>query len=82
MFGITFGKLFIIAVIIVVVWFGYRYLQRVEKLSEIVLNRRPQARERDPDKVVAEEMVKCRVCGSYASAKAASCGRKDCPFGG
>ncbi len=82
MFGITFSKLLIIAAIILGLWFLYRYLQRVEKLSKMVLDRKPQARTPDRDGVVAEEMVKCRVCDAYVAARgASSCGRKECPFG-
>lgn len=81
MLGFSFGKLLVLAVIILIVWYGFKYVQRVEELQRML--RREMRRRRDgapqPRTLPAEDLVKCERCGAYVAAGSrASCGRADC----
>ena len=58
MFGLSFAKIVLIAVVIAVVWYGLRAYRRwdAERIAE--------ARRRDLQSG-SEAMVKCPVCGAY-----------------
>ena len=77
MFGGPFGKLLVIAVVIAVVWYGYKYINRVNAIREELRRRAPKPGGRALE---AEDMTKCRVCGAYVTAQARNCGRADCPY--
>lgn len=90
MFGIpSFQKLIVLAVILAVVWYGFKFLGRLQD------TRKKEARERDlrsPDKgarreaapqesLDVEETVVCAQCGAYVPARGAtSCGKPRCPY--
>jgi hypothetical protein len=83
MFGLSFSKLVLLAIIIAVVWYGYRYMQRIEAvrrwLREELQRRQSAARPSQP--VEAEDLVKCATCGDYVpSRNASACGRPECPW--
>jgi hypothetical protein len=89
MFGFTLQKLLVLALIVAVVWYGFRFLGRVQsqRKAEQKAARKVQRRGRwsfgrDPDEDMgAEDMIACRVCGAYVPARGArSCGRADCPY--
>jgi len=88
MFGFGFSKLVLLAVVILVIWFGFKYMGRVEEVRRTLKRardaaERAQARAaaRSAPKIVAEDMVKCRSCDAYVAARgAARCGRSDCPW--
>jgi hypothetical protein len=84
MFGLNLGKLILLAIIIVVVWYGYRYMQRIEAVRRAFreeLTRRQQAAGRPSQPAQAEDLVKCGTCGAYVPSRHASaCGRPDCPW--
>lgn len=89
MFGFSLQKLLVLALIIAVVWFAFRYLGRVQsqRKAEAKAARKVQRRGRwsfgrDPDEDMgAEDMIACRVCSSYVPARGArACGRADCPY--
>jgi hypothetical protein len=88
-FGISFGKLVLLGLLVAAVWFGFRWLQA-------------QGRDRSPDPAAkkpppgpaaaargaapagtapggAEELTKCPVCATYVVRGAPRCGRADCP---
>ncbi|MGH6660831.1 MAG: hypothetical protein ACREB6_04780 [Rhodospirillales bacterium] len=84
MFGFSLTKLLFTAAVIVLIWYGFKWLRRVQD------ERERQDRERlkggstrahgDPD---AETMIKCPTCGTYLAAGAPkSCGEADCPYPG
>jgi hypothetical protein len=83
MLGLSLGKLILLALIVVIIWYGYRYMQRVEAVRRFLreeLNRRRSAA-RPSQPVEAEDLVKCAVCGAYVpSRNAGACGRPDCPW--
>jgi uncharacterized protein len=75
MFGLSLPKLLLTALVIGVVWYGFKAFS----------NRGPRVgrdTDDDPDaRIDAEDMVACPVCGNYvAGSKATSCGRGDCPY--
>lgn len=84
MFGLSLPKFLLLALIIAVVWFGFRYVSRVDAIRRAVREEvKRRQRPRGPASIEAEDLVKCAQCGAYVAARgASSCGRKDCPWGG
>jgi hypothetical protein len=86
MLGISLGKLFLLVLLILVIWYGFKYVNRVEEIRQAFRKAardaaaRSSARRGTPA-IKAEDMVKCRACGVYVAASGASnCGRPDCPW--
>lgn len=87
---LSLGKLLFLALVIAVVWFGWRWYARVgaigrERLEErrrrSATARRPTAPEGRPA-LDAEDMEKCPECGAWVVPRSAqSCGRGACPYG-
>jgi len=79
----SLGKLIVLGVIIAVVWYGWKYVQRVEAVRRALkaeIERRragaPSAQNRP-----TENLVKCAVCGTYVPSRGArACSRADCPW--
>lgn len=84
MFGLSFGKLFLLAVIVLIVWSAFKYAQRIDMVRRTVrreMDARRGRQARGPT-IAAEDLVKCERCGAYVAARStASCGRADCPWG-
>ena len=83
MLGLSLGKLIFLAVVIAVVWYGFRYAGRVEAIRrsarEEIARRRSDSR---PSAARVEDLVKCSRCGTFVAASgAAKCGKPDCPWG-
>ncbi|MGQ0663161.1 MAG: hypothetical protein ACT4P2_06160 [Pseudomonadota bacterium] len=84
MFGLSFPKLLLLVAVVAIVWFGFRWFQRWER------ERREGAKPRlEKDKrraggssLAAEDMTACPVCGAFVAERAASCGRRGCPYPG
>jgi hypothetical protein len=84
MLGFSLPKLLLFALLVAIVWYGFRYVNRVEQIRRAVREevRRRQQPGRKPQPLEAEDLVKCSRCGAYvASRSASSCGRPDCPWG-
>lgn len=79
---LSFGKLVVLAVVVLVVWYGYKYTQRIEAVRQAV-RREMAARRQSPSAPpgrAAEDLVKCERCGAYVAAQSGgACGRADCP---
>lgn len=74
MFG--FGKLLVLLIVVVGVWYGYKLVGRRERERKRKV--REQRRQR---KEAVGEMTKCPVCDTYVVASGAqNCGRADCPY--
>ncbi len=78
----SLGKLLVLAIILAVVWYGWKYVQRVEAirraLKDEIERRRAGAA---PPSRPAEDLVYCSVCGTYVPSRGAhACGRADCPW--
>jgi len=80
MLGFSLTKLIVLAAIVVAVWYGFKFVGRLEKRRK----RQLAAEKRQAEAEMAKDagtMVKCRVCGAYVAASGAmDCGRSDCPY--
>jgi hypothetical protein len=85
MLGMSLGKLLFMAIVIAVVWYGFKYAGRVEairrSLREEVARRQGAAAARPAARTI-EDLVKCAQCGAFVSATSAgNCGKPHCPWG-
>ena len=91
MFGIpSLQKLLVLAAIIAAVWYGFKFVGRLQDAREAEQKlraggtRQPKARWRrakQPAAPEAEDMVECPVCQAYVAARGASrCERPGCPY--
>lgn len=88
MFGFSIAKLIVLVGLILAVWYGLKFLARIQSLHAAAQRRRAEDRRGNEARSSAsgskiEELVKCGLCGSYVPARGASpCGRADCPAAG
>ena len=75
MFG--FGKILVLAVIIAVVWYGFKFVGRLQaKRQEELKNAGREGNSKD-----AGDMVKCQQCAAFVVAGgAAKCSQSECPY--
>ena len=85
MLGLSLGKLLLLAIIIAIVWYGLKYMHRVEDVRRALrqqMERQRKSATPGPRSIEAEDLVKCARCGAYvAEGSATNCGRPDCPWG-
>jgi uncharacterized protein len=86
MFGLSFGKLLLLSVLILAVWYGFKYAARVQVIRQSVrdeVSRRRAASPRGASSAKPiEDLVKCSACGAYVSATSTTnCGKAACPWG-
>lgn len=86
MFGFSAAKLLLLAFVIAAVWYGFKYMNRLEELRRMLRQMQDSAPARTPRAgrpgLKAEDLVLCRRCNAYVAAHGAgSCGRADCPWG-
>ncbi len=84
MFGFSIQKLLFTIAIIVIVWYGFKLIGRIDKKRRAQV-KNARKRSRKPSSALdAEDMVQCAHCGTYYSATkgAKSCGQPDCPYPG
>jgi hypothetical protein len=77
MLGGPLGKLLLLIAVVVAVWYGWKYVNRV---NQVRAEQRRRAPRRTAQAIEAEDMSKCAVCGTYVTGRPGSCGRSDCPF--
>ncbi|CAO3447328.1 hypothetical protein [Azospirillum largimobile] len=90
----SLSKILLLALVIGVVWFGWRWINRVQAIGRARTTPRradgrrdaaagPSPREaRTSAAAEAEDMEKCPECGAYVAPRSAvSCGRPACPYG-
>jgi uncharacterized protein len=86
MFGFpSLNKLLVLALIILVVWQGFKFLGQLDRARKEALRQQAKAKTARPPAAgtanQVEDMVKCRVCGAYMPARGAvSCGKPNCPY--
>ncbi len=79
MFGFSLTKLLVLAAIIGAIWYGFKWVGRLDKMRKEAL--RHDSRSRESANLAAEEMVRCSSCDTYVAATGArACGRDDCPY--
>ena len=80
MFGFSFTKLLLTTVIILAIWYGFKWVGRLDRARKKKALK-DQGGEPESRMAEAESLVKCAVCGTYVSSGgAAPCGREDCPY--
>lgn len=84
MFGLSLGKLLVLAILIAAVWYGFKYRARFETIRrnvrEEVARRQSAPGPRPPPRSV-EDLVKCPQCGAFVAATGATnCGKPGCPW--
>jgi uncharacterized protein len=92
MFGLpsfhpSFQKLLVLALVVAIVWYGFKFLGRLKQTREAEARQRDlhSADDKNPASVGGsldvEETVQCRTCGAYVPAHGATnCGKAGCPY--
>ena len=76
MFGFSLTKLLVLAALIAAVWYGFRWVQRLQQVQQSA-ERDKVGRGADPS---SEDLVACSQCGVFVPARGGrSCDRADCP---
>jgi len=79
MFGASFSKLLLLVLVVLAVWYGYKYVMRVGQVRQEAARNRT-AGPKPSAALRAEDTQKCPACGAYVTRGATSCGRADCPY--
>jgi len=95
MFGFSLQKLIFTGLVIVVVIYGFKAIQRLQERRNAAENSSGGAGNGGTVKAAkrsapvaqpeqgTEDMVACRACGTFVAASGTrSCGREDCPYPG
>jgi uncharacterized protein len=81
MLGLSISKLALLILLVAVVWFGVKYLNRFDAVRQALREERRRRGSRSPQPADAEDLVKCSSCGAYVVSRSAlACGRADCPW--
>ena len=78
MFGLGIREIVLTAIVVVVVWYGFKFVSRDKTLKkpgggENVAGRADHG---------AVEMQACSLCGVYVVPGSSDCGTAECPFNG
>ena len=65
--------------IIAAVWYGLRRLNALPRNPGSHAGQGHPGGRRPPPRIEAEDLIACRVCGTYIAADAPFCGRRNCP---
>lgn len=72
-------ELFVILIVVFAAWHVVKAFNRLQT-SRPRPRATPRAEQPQPRSIIqAEDLVNCRVCGTYIAASARHCGRADCP---
>ncbi|HEV8016553.1 MAG TPA: hypothetical protein VGP48_13525 [Stellaceae bacterium] len=85
----SLGKFLVLAILILIVWYGFKYAARVEAVRQAVRAEVQRRRASGgassgvrPTARPVEDLVKCPQCGAYVAAQgAANCGKRECRWG-
>jgi len=69
-------ELFIILVVVFAAWHVVKAFNRMRPPAP---PQRPQARSQARPLIEAEDLINCRVCGTFIASSARHCGRAGCP---
>ncbi|MDP6476104.1 MAG: hypothetical protein QF449_09780 [Alphaproteobacteria bacterium] len=64
MFGFSLPKLLVLIALIVVVWYGFKALGRVNRKRQAQAK---QAARDEATQIASEDMIKCPKCGAYTA---------------
>jgi hypothetical protein len=79
----SIGKVVVLIAIVLAVWYGFKFIGQLDRQRKELARRqnggaKPSRSGRASE---AEEMVRCRTCGTYIPASGgASCGKVGCPL--
>ncbi len=79
MLGFSFTKLVVLAAIVAAVWYGFKFVSRLEqrRKEDLAASRQPES----ADMKDVGEMIKCPKCAAFVAANGAmNCGRSKCPY--
>jgi uncharacterized protein len=96
MLGFSIQKLLVLAAIIGAIWYGFKFVSRLQQVRDAEAKAGGAKRAGLGDQLrdwvagrkgrggavgEAEDLVQCPKCGAYVAAHGAtSCGRSDCPY--
>jgi len=85
MFGFSLFKLLFTVAVIVLIWYGFKWVGRVQANREAEhrarLRQGRMPAEDTSAKSTAHDMLKCAICGDFVSPEATSgCDRANCPY--
>lgn len=91
MFGFSLQKFLVLAAVIALVWYGFKYVGRLQDQRKAGGGQGARAARRskpgrgasaaEPKTPEAEDMVACPVCQAYVQVRGATrCDRSDCPY--
>ena len=92
MFGFSFSKVLFTVVVAAIVWYGWKWMNRMQARRQGELDesgRRPvrggrrSQPKRSARRMETEDLVQCKVCASYVPVRGGgACDRAGCPFAG
>lgn len=81
MFGFGFTKLAVLILIVLAIWYGFKFVGQLDKARKESQANKPPRQSGSGNTPDVEDTVQCPVCGAYVVAKTASpCERPDCPY--
>lgn len=83
MFGLSLSKVLFTVFAVVMVWYGFRFVQRLQDRHRMRGRMPGIGSTGNGSPEAAETMTECKTCGSFIAASGArSCGRDACPYPG
>ena len=83
MLGFSIQKILFTAIVILVVWYGFKWIGKVKIRREREKSYLRQNGKANSEKDLnsAEDMLECNACSAFVVANATrACGRSDCPY--
>ena len=77
-----FTKFLLTVAVVALIWFGFRFVQRLNQRNRRPVSRQGDARPRftpEADGESVRDLVKCPICNTWRPSGAGSCGRAECP---
>ena len=85
MLGFSIQKIIFTAIIILIVWYGFKWIGKIKikRERERSYLRQDAKAKSKKDINETEDMMECNACGAFVVANATkACGRNDCPYPG
>ncbi len=92
MFGFSLSKLLVLGIAIAVVWYGFKYISRMQRINEGErrpgersmgerLRRSMKGKDAPTSAGGVEDTEQCPTCGSFVPVEGgSSCGKARCPY--
>ncbi|MEL0114052.1 MAG: hypothetical protein VW835_20160 [Rickettsiales bacterium] len=79
MLGFSLTKIFVLAAIVLAVWYGFKFVSRLDKRRKEEIAEAKRVSAAAPSD--AGDMIKCPKCDAFVVARGAmNCGRHNCPY--